>query len=99
MDDQGLGTVDELQQQEVSPVGDAAAAHPAYPPGPGLRLAVQQALELVDKGRQPARGPVVDAGRDVAAIEDRLAVGPALQNPYQAAAGEAVPRIAVAQQA
>ena len=70
--------------------------------GSGLLKGMQEKKELkqqadTQKSRMAENARGIASG--VMLVRDRLAVGPALQDPYQAAAGEAVARIAVAQQA
>ena len=99
MQHERLGTIHQLQQQEIGPIRDPAAPHSAHASGARLGLTVQQTAQLLDEIGKTSADPVIDTGRDEGAIQHHLAVRTTLEDPRHTATGEPVARLALEHQA
>ena len=96
---EGLGAVDQLQQQEVGDFRGAPGAGCHHPPGEGFAALVEQAQQLLGEGRQGRRGGNVEYRRQVVLVQAQGLVRALLADPRDAHRGVFAEAVALGQQA
>jgi len=96
--DKGLEPIDDLQQQEVRPLGDPTTTRSTDPGSQSLPPVVEQSQQLVDESDKPRASLEIHTVGNIGVIQHDPLVRQALQNSHQPRVGESVAVVPVAQE-